>query len=195
MSVVNILYNKQLIELAGENGIAAYGVIMYVAFIFAAIFTGYSIGTAPIIGYNYGAANHDELKNLFKKSRIIIGITGIVLTFIAITLSSPLSFLFVGYDKELFEMTKHGFILYSLSFLISGFNIFGSSFFTALNNGIISATISFSRTLVFQIIVVLTLPIILGIDGIWMSVVVSEILSLTVTVIFFITQRKRYHYV
>lgn len=194
MSVVNILYNGQLMQLAGENGIAAYGVIMYVGFIFAAIFIGYSIGTAPIIGYNYGAANHSELKNLFKKSRIVIGITGIALTFIAITLSTPLSSLFVGYDAELFEMTKHGFTLYSLSFLILGFNIFGSAFFTALNNGIISAVISFLRTLVFQIIVVLTLPLILGIDGIWLSVVMSEILSLIVTFIFFITQKKHYHY-
>lgn len=194
MSVVNILYNWQLMQLAGENGIAAYGVIMYVGFIFAAIFIGYSIGTAPIIGYNYGAANHSELKNLFKKSRIVIGITGIALTFIAITLSTPLSSLFVGYDAELFEMTKHGFTLYSLSFLILGFNIFGSAFFTALNNGIISAVISFLRTLIFQIIVVLTLPLILGIDGIWLSVVMSEILSLIVTFIFFITQKKHYHY-
>lgn len=194
MSLVNMLYNFQLMRLVGENGVAAYGVIMYVNLIFVSIFLGYSIGSAPIVGYHYGAANHGELKSLFRKSLTLIGIAGIVLTLLAVGLSGPLSKIFVGYDEELFALTKHGFRLYSLSFLVTGFNIFGSAFFTALNNGVVSATISFLRTLLFQIIVVLVLPIFLGINGIWLAIVVAELMALVVTILFFITKRKQYHY-
>ena len=193
-SLVNILYNFQLMRLVGEDGVAAYGVIMYVNFIFMGIFLGYSIGSAPIIGYHYGAANHVELKSLFRKSLTLIGIAGIVLTLLAVGLSGSLAKIFVGYDEKLFALTKHGFQLYSLSFLVTGFNIFGSAFFTALNNGAVSATISFLRTLLFQIIVVLILPIFLGINGIWLAIVVAELMALVVTVLFFITKRKQYHY-
>lgn len=194
MSLVNMLYNFQLMRLVGENGVAAYGVIMYVNLIFVSIFLGYSIGSAPIVGYHYGAANHGELKSLFRKSLTLIGIAGIVLTLLAVGLSGPLSKIFVGYDEELFALTKHGFRLYSLSFLVTGFNIFGSAFFTALNNGVVSATISFLRTLLFQIIVVLVLPIFIGINGIWLAIVVAELMALVVTMLFFITKRKQYHY-
>lgn len=194
MSLVNMLYNFQLMRLVGENGVAAYGVIMYVNLIFVSIFLGYSIGSAPIVGYHYGAANHGELKSLFRKSLTLIGIAGIVLTLLAVGLSGPLSKVFVGYDAELFALTKHGFRLYSLSFLVTGFNIFGSAFFTALNNGAVSATISFLRTLLFQIIVVLILPIFIGINGIWLAIVVAELMALVVTVLFFITKQKQYHY-
>lgn len=193
-SIVNILYNFQLMKIVGENGVAAYGVIMYVNFIFLAIYIGYSIGSAPVVGYHYGAANYDELKNLLKKSITIVGIFGFVLTFSAIVLSSPLSKIFVGYDAELFEMTKHGFRLYSLSFLVSGFNVFGSAFFTALNDGVISAAISFLRTLLFQVVVVLILPIILGLNGIWLAVTVAELLTVVITVIFFVKNKNKYHY-
>lgn len=193
-SIVNILYNFQLMKIAGEDGVAAYGVIMYVNFIFLAIYIGYSIGSAPVVGYHYGAANYDELKNLLKKSIAIVGVFGFVLTLSAIVLSSPLSKIFVGYDIELFEMTKHGFRLYALSFLVSGFNVFGSAFFTALNDGVISAAISFLRTLFFQVIVVLILPIILGLNGIWLAVAVAELFTVIITVIFFVKNKKRYHY-
>ena len=194
MSLVNILYNYQLMNIAGEDGVAAYGVIMYVNFIFAAIFIGYSIGCAPIVGYHYGAGNHEELKNLFRKSIAIVSLLGIVLTVAAAGLSQPLSKIFVGYDPALSQMTSHGFQLYSLSFLAVGVNIFGSGFFTALNNGAVSATISFLRTLVFQVAAILVLPLLLGLDGIWLAVVAAELLALVVTAIFFFTKRKRYHY-
>ncbi len=193
-SIVNILYNFQLMKIAGEDGVAAYGVIMYVNFIFMAIYIGYSIGSAPVVGYHYGAANYDELKNLLKKSLTIVGIFGVVLTFSAVILASPLSKIFVGYDAELFEMTKHGFRLYSLSFLVSGFNVFGSAFFTALNDGVISAAISFLRTLFFQVIVVLILPIILGLNGIWLAVTVAELFTVIVTFILFVKNKNKYHY-
>lgn len=193
-SLVNMLYNFQLMRFAGEDGVAAYGVIMYVNFIFIAIFIGYSIGSAPIVGYNYGSGNTAELKSLFKKSLIIIGVSGVVLTAAAIALSSPLSRLFVGYDEGLFELTKRGLMLYSLSFIICGFNIFGSSFFTALNNGLVSAAISFLRTLIFQIAVVLLLPMLLGIDGVWLSITGAELLALFVTIFFFIKMKSKYHY-
>lgn len=193
-SVIGVLYNLQLIHLAGENGIAAYGVILYVNFIFNAIFFGYAIGSAPVIGYHYGAENHPELKNLFKKSMTFIGVCGVSLTGLALLVSAPLSKIFVGYDADLFEITVHGFRLFALSFLMGGMNIFGSAFFTALNNGLVSATISFARTLLFQSVMVLVLPLLLGIDGIWLAVGVAELLALLVTVLFYIKMKKRYHF-
>lgn len=194
MSVVNILYNFQLMRLAGENGVAAYGVVMYVNFIFMAIFLGYSIGSAPIVGYHYGAQNHAELKNLFKKSLTLVVGAGLVLTAVAELFSGVLVGIFVRYDPELYAMTTHGFRLYALAFLMMGVNVWGSAFFTALNNGAVSAAISFLRTLVFQIAAVLLLPLLLGINGIWLAVVVAEGLALFVTIAFFAAQRKRYHY-
>ena len=194
MSVVNMLYNKQILKLAGENGVAAYGVIMYVNFIFVAVFIGYSIGTAPIIGFNYGANNTAELKNIFKKSMYIIAIDAVVMTGLAMLLAHPLALIYVGYNAELLAMTENGFKIYSISFLIMGFNIYGSSFFTALNNGAVSATISFLRTLVFQIICVLVLPIFWGLNGVWLSVCLAETFSLLVTVFFWIKKKNVYHY-
>lgn len=193
-SIVNSLYNVQLMKFAGENGVAAYGTIMYVNFIFVSTFLGYAIGSAPIVSYHYGAGNHSELQNLFKKSLKLIGGWGIWLVVLAQFIAGPLAKIFVGYDQELFELTKQGFQIFCLTFLINGFNIYGSSFFTALNNGLLSAVISFLRTLVFQLSVLLILPMILGIDGIWGSVFIAELLTLCVTVTFFIKQRKRYHY-
>lgn len=194
MSIVNSLYNLQLISIAGENGVAAYGTIMYVNFIFIAIFLGYSIGSAPIIGYHYGAGSHDELKNLLRMSLSIVGICGILLILLAQIMAAPLAGIFVGYDSELAAVTCHGFRLYAVSFLICGFNIFGSAFFTALGNGIVSAAISFLRTLVFQTAVLLTLPLILGINGIWLAMAVAEALTLIITVWFLVNRRKQYHY-
>lgn len=194
MSLVGILYNIQLMKLAGENGIAAYGAIMYVAFIFAAVFIGYSIGSAPIIGYNYGAKNDSELKNVFKKSLIIIGTFGVILTIVAELSAFSLAKVFVGYDAELLEMTYRGFAIYSVSFLFCGFSIWSSSFFTALNNGVISAAISFLRTLVFEVVSVLVLPMFFGIYGIWSSVIMAEMMAILVTIIFLIKLRKRYGY-
>lgn len=194
MSVVNALYNIQLMKIAGENGVAAYGAVMYVNFIFVATFLGYSIGCAPIVSYHYGAGNHAELKNMYKKSMSIILSWGVILFALAQFLAPVLSKVFVGYNAGLYAMTLHGFRVYAIAFLIIGINIFGSSFFTALNNGLISAVISFLRTLVFQIIMVLTLPIFFGINGIWSAISVAEALTLIITVTFFVRQKDRYHY-
>lgn len=195
MSLVSMLYNLQLLKFAGENGVAAYGVIMYVQFIFIAIFIGYNIGTAPIIGYNYGAQNHKEMQNIFKKSMILTVSAGLVLMVSAFVLAAPLAKVFVGYDAELFEMTKRGFEFYAVSFFLCGFNIFGSSFFTALSNGPVSAVISFLRTVVFQVAAVLVLPVFFGIDGVWASISVAELLALAVTGFFLVKLSSRYHYV
>lgn len=195
MSIVSMLYNYQLIKVAGENGIAAYGVIMYVQFIFIAIYIGYAIGTAPIISYNYGAGNHKELQNLFKKSAVIVSNSSVILTVVALLMAGILSGIFVSYDPELFEMTKRGFALCSFSFLFSGIGIFGSSLFTALNNGVVSAVISFLRSVIFQVIAVLVLPIFWGIDGIWASVSLAELAGMMITLVFVVALRKRYHYV
>lgn len=193
-SIVSMLFNWQLLQIAKENGVAAYGVIMYAGFIFAAIFIGYSIGTAPIISYHYGAGNHDELKNLLKKSLIILSVLGIVMTAATEIFARPLSGLFVGSDEAMLDLTANGMKLYGISFLIFGINIFASSFFTALNDGLISALISFIRTLVFQVAAILIMPILFGINGVWLSVVAAEILSLIVSVTFLITQKKKYKY-
>lgn len=194
MSVVSMLYNVQLMKYAGENGVAAYGVLMYVSMIFQAVFIGYSVGSAPIIGYNYGAQNHSELKGLLKNGFLFIGICAVFMFAAGELLSRPLSLMFVGYDEELLDMTAHAFSIFSFSFLLSGFSIFGSSYFTALNDGLTSALISFLRTLVFQIAAVLLFPIIFDLDGIWFSIVAAEIMSVTVTMLFLILKRKKYGY-
>lgn len=194
MSLVNILYNFQLMRYIGEDGVAAYGIIMYVSFIFAAIFIGYSIGSAPVIGYHYGAGNHAELKGLFRKSLCLIALWNILLTALAVLTAQPLAQIFVGYDVGLTALTKRALCLYSLSFLVMGVNIFGSAFFTALGNGVVSAAVSFLRTLVFQVAAVLLLPLLLGLDGIWLAIVAAELLALAVTVFFFIKKGEYYHY-
>lgn len=194
-SIVNILYNLQLMKLAGENGVAAFGTIMYVNFIFIAIFIGYSIGSAPLIGWHYGAGNHDEMKNLFRKSLFLMGIFGILLVIAAEFMAVPLSKIFVGYDPELFDLTCHAFRYYAFSFLVIGFNIFASAFFTALSNGIVSAAISFLRTFVFQVAMIFLLPLLFDLDGIWMAITAAEALTLIITIVFFVTQRTHYHYV
>ncbi len=193
-SLVNILYNFQLMKLAGADGVAAFGVIMYVNFIFVAVFMGYSVGSAPIVSYHYGAGNDAELHNLYRKSKNILIVAGIVLTIAAEILSMPLVRIFVNYDKELLLMTVRGFRLFSFSFLIMGINIWASSFFTALNNGFVSAAISFLRTFLFQVAAVCFLPLIIGIDGVWTSVLAAETMALAVTIIFLIKEKKKYRY-
>ena len=198
MSVVSMLYNLQLLKLSGENGVAAYGVVMYVSFMFVAVFLGYSIGSAPIISFHYGADNREELRGLLRKSLVITGSLSVALTLAAELLARPFSVLFVGYDPVLLEMTTRAFALYSLSYLLTGFNIFGSAFFTALNDGLTSAAISFLRTMVFQTSAVLVLPMLLPahlkLDGIWLSIVVAEMLAMAVTTFFLLRKRQKYGY-
>lgn len=193
-SVVGIVYNFQLLKYLGENGVSAYGVLMYVQFIFIAIFVGYSIGCAPVVSFHYGAGNHSELQSLLKKSTRIVGSLSIILTVLALALAHPLAKMFVGYDAELLAITSHAFKLFSFSFLLAGFNIFASSFFTALNNGAISAAISFLRTLIFQTSSVLILPLILGVDGLWGANVAAEIFAFVISLAFLVANRKKYHY-
>ena len=194
MNIVGILYNLQLLKYAGENGIAAYGVMMYVSFAFSGAFIGYSIGSAPLFGYNDGAQNHAELKSLLKKSLIMIGIFAALMVILAEVLATPLAKIFVSYDAELLELTVSGFRIYAISFLFMGYAIFGSGFFTALNDGVTSAIISFLRTLVFQIASVILLPLVWGIDGIWYSVVVAEGMAVVISAIFLVKKRTKYHY-
>ena len=194
MSLVGMLYNLQLMKFAGENGVAAYGVIMYVNFIFIAIFLGYAYGSAPIVAFNYGARRTEELQNVLKKSlKLILG-TGISLFLIATVFAGVLSGLFVGYDAELYRLTVRGFHLYAISFLLCGFNIYGSSFFTALNNGVVSAAISFLRTVVFEVAAVLILPLFFGLDGVWCAITVAELASILITIGAFSALRRRYQY-
>lgn len=193
-SVVSMLYNFQLLKYSGENGVAAYGVVMYTQMIFAAIFLGYTIGSGPIISYHYGAGNHAELKNMLKKSIFIMSGSGVAMLLLAWLLATPLSTVFVGYDAELFLITKHALTIYAVSFTINGINIFASSFFTALSDGGVSAAIAFLRTLVFQTLAVLILPFLLGLDGIWWAITVAESLALAVSAAFLILKRKKYHY-
>ena len=194
MSVVSMLYNFRLIRFAGENGVAAYGVIMYVGFVFAAIFFGYTLGSSPIVSYHFGTGNRSELKNIFRKSIVFIAVIGIAMTAAAMLSADGIARIFVGYDEELRELTIRALTLYSIAFLFTGFNIFGSAFFTALNDGFISALISFLRTLVFQVAAVLVLPSLFGIDGVWLAVTAAECAALAVTIACFIKMRKTYGY-
>ena len=193
-SLVGMLYNFQLMRLIGEDGVSAYGVLMYVQFIFVAIFIGYSIGSAPVVSFHFGAQNHDELKSLLRKSVLLMSSGGVLLTVAARLLAALLAHLFVGYDAVLFDLTTHAFRLFSWSFLLAGFNIFTSGFFTALNNGAISAAISFLRTLVFQTASVLILPLLLGVDGIWWAITVAEIFAFLISLLFLFLKRNKYHY-
>ena len=193
-SLVSMLYNFQLMRLAGQNGIAAYGAVMYVEFAFIAVFIGYSIGTAPIVSYHYGSENHNEVKNMLQKSFKIMSILGITMMVLAQILASPLAKVFVGYDKKLFDMTVHGFRLFSFYFILAGINIYASSFFTALNNGMISAIISFSRTLGFETLAVIILPIFLQLDGVWLAITVAEICAFVISISFLIAKKEKYHY-
>ena len=194
MSLVNILFNMKLMELIGANGVTAYGIIMYVGFLFVGTYVGFSVGSAPIIGYHYGAENKEELKSLLNKSLKLLGVVAIVMTLLSELFARPLASIFVSYDENLLKLTVNAIRLYSLSYIISWFNIYSSSFFTALNNGFISALISFLRTLVFQIIIILILPELIGINGIWLSVFVAEALSLVVSVTCLIKNKKKYEY-
>lgn len=193
-SLIGILYNAQLMRFLGEDGVATYGVLMYVQFIFVAIDIGYSIGCAPIISYHYGARNHPELRNLLTKGLKVMGILGIVMTIAAISLSGTLANIFVGYDATLCELTRHAFHLFSFAFLLAGFNIFLSSFFTALNNGGVSAAISFLRTLVFQAASVILLPMALDVDGLWWAASAAEALAFVVSIGFLLAMKGKYHY-
>lgn len=193
-STVSMLYNFQLLRLIGENGVSAYGVLMYVQFIFIAISIGYSIGSAPVISYHYGAGNHAELKNMLRKSTVLMLGSGILLSCLAVCLSAPLAKIFVGYDADLYNLTTHAFRLFAFSFLLAGFNLFASGFFTALNNGGISACISFLRALVFQALSVMILPLFIGVDGIWLAITVAEVCACIISIGFLAAKRNVYHY-
>lgn len=194
MSIVGMLYNAQLMKYAGEDGVAAYGTIMYVNFIFLAVFIGYATGVAPVISYHYGAGNKKELNSLLKKSSVIILVSSAVMFAISEFMANPLASAFVGYDETLLAMTVHAFTIYAFSFIFAGVSIYGSAFFTALNDGLTSALISFLRTLLFECAAVMILPLICGLDGIWYSIVVAEFMAVAVTLFFIVFKRKKFGY-
>ena len=193
-SIVGVLYNFQLMEAAGENGVAAYGVIMYAAFLFVAVFVGYAVGSAPIVSFHYGARNHAEVHNLYQKSLRLIAVVAVSMTAVSMVLIPYVARIFVGYDAQLLALTSRAFRLYALSFLIMGFNVYASSFFTALGDGVTSALISFLRTLVFQLAALLLLPALWGIDGVWLAVTAAELAALAVSVYMFVTKDQKFHY-
>lgn len=190
MSLIVMLYNTQLLRLAGENGVAAYGVVMYVDFIFISIFIGYAVGGAPPISFHFGAGNRSELRSFLRKGLVLMSITGVLLAVTAFALAPFLSRLFVGYDAELYAMTLRAFRFYTISFLFAGINIFTSSFFTALNNGLVSALLAFSRTLVFQISALYLLPLWLGLDGVWLAITVADLPAIAMAIIFLVRERR-----
>ena len=194
MSLVNILYNYQLLRFAGEDGVAAYGVIMYASFLFVAVFVGYAVGSAPIVSYHYGANNRKEVNNLYRKSLKLIGVVAVGMTIGSMFIIPHVARFFVGYDENLLILTTRAFRLYGLSFLIMGFNVYASSFFTALGDGVTSALISFLRTLLFQVAAVFALPALMGMDGIWLAVTAAELAALGVSVYMFVTKDRKFHY-
>ena len=194
MSLVNILYNFQLLRLVGEDGVAAYGVIMYAAFLFVAVFVGYAVGSAPIVSFHYGARNHAEVHNLYRKSLRLIAVVAVTLTAASMVIIPYVARIFVGYDVQLLALTSHAFRVYALNFFLMGFNVYGSSFFTALGDGVTSALISFLRTLLFQLLALILLPLVLGMEGVWLAVTVAEAGALCVTVLMFVRKDKVFHY-
>lgn len=193
-SIVSTLYNYQLMVMVGPDGVAAYGVVMYMFFVFNAVFFGFSMGVGPVISFHYGACNYDEMKGLFRRSMVMTGVAGVIMFALSQLLAVPLVNLFVGYDLHLAAITEHGLRIYAISFLISGINIFGSAFFTALNNGKVSAFISFMRSLVFETSTVIILPIFFGAEGIWFAIIVAETCALIITALMMFLLSKRYHY-
>ena len=194
MSIVTMLYNWQLLRLMGADGVTVFGIIMYVSFIFVALFLGYSMGSAPIVSFHYGAGNQEELRGLFRRSLTIILSMSVGLTLLAIVLAKPLAMIFVSYDPALLSVTTRALAIYAVSYLLTGFNIYASSFFTALNDGLVSALISFARTLVFQVLAVLTLPLLWEADGIWAAVILAEGLAAILSLACFLRFRKKYGY-
>ncbi len=194
MSVINVLYNLELMKMIGSDGVVAYGIIQYIAFVFVGAYLGYAFGITPVLGYQYGANNHKELKNLLKKSLILIAIAAFVLTILAEMMANLLASIFVSYSIELMTLTSHAIRIYSLSFLVAGFNIFASSFFTALNNGLISGLLSFVRTFVFQVVSIIVMPLLFGLDGIWAAILVAEVGALFVSAFFLNKEKKKYGY-
>lgn len=194
-NIVSIMYNYQLMKYYGENGVAAYGTIMYLNFMFTSLFIGYSIGSAPIVGYNYGAENNKELQNIFKKSLTILFGASAIITLASVFLAGPIANIYVGYDEGLYDLTVMAFRLFATSYLIVGYNIYASAFFTALNNGLVSAIISFLRTLLFQIVCIFALPLLFGKQAIWLSITVAEAFALVMSAVFIFTQNKKYHYI
>ena len=193
-SITGILYNLQLMKCAGEDGVAAYGVVMYAAFVFLGVFNGYSQGSSPIMGYHYGAQNHREMRNVLKRSLILPGSAAVVLTALAILLARPIASVFVGYDAALLGMTTHAFTICATPFLVMWFNMYTSCFFTALNDGAVSAAISFMRALVLPVICIIVMPMLWKLDGVWYSLVGSEILGVFVSLYFLLSKRKKYRY-
>lgn len=193
-SIMNMIYNYQLLRLAGEDGVVAYGAIMYIYMIFTGVFFGYSIGSSPIVGYHYGAKNTNELKNMFKKGLVLMAVIGVGLFATAEVFNKPLIKIFTGYSEELFSMASHGFRFYAIAFIFMGFNIWASGFFTALSNGAVSATISFVRSFGIQIAAIFILPLFMGLDGVWLAIVVAEFVSLFPSVFFLLHFRNRYQY-
>ena len=193
-SIAAMVYNFQLLKFLGEDGVSAYGVIMYVGFIFVAIFVGYSIGSAPIISFHFGAENREELKNMFRKSYLLMAVWGIAMALAAYLLAGPLAKLFVGYDRQLCELTVHAMRLHCLAFLFTGANIFTSSLFTALNDGTVSAAVSFARSMVLQIATVLLLPGLMGPDGLWLAALATDTCALVINICVLGGNRKKYGY-
>ena len=194
LSIVSICYNLQLMRLIGEKGVAIYGILMYIGFVYASVFIGFNIAISPVISYNYGAQNHDELRRLLRKSLVLLFVAGTILTILSEVLSGPMAGIFFSYDPELKSLTAHAIRLYMISFMICGLNMFVSAFFTALNNGIVSAVAAFTRTLIFELGSVFILPLIWGLDGVWLAVDLADVLALIMSAIFLFTFRSRYKY-
>ncbi len=193
-SLIGILYNIQLMRLVGESGVAAFSVMMYVDFSFAAVFLGFSMGSGPIVSYHYGAGNVVELKSILRKSLTVIGAAAVLMVALAELLSRPLAMAFVGYSPALMEMTVHGFRIFAWGYLFSGLGIYGSSFFTSLCYGVVSALISFLRTFLFRGGMVLLLPLFLELDGIWLAGVAADLLGAFTAGALIWKYRKQYHY-
>ena len=192
MSLVGMVYNIQLLRLLGENGVSAYGVIMYVSLLFSAIFIGYEIACSPLMSFQNGAGNTCEKRSLFKKSMLIISVASVILFVIGESCAYPIAYIFTGYNQDLCDLTVMAFRMYACSFLFMGIAMYGSAFFTSLENGLISAIISFVRTLVCELGAVIILPYLFGAQAIWLSFVVAEIVAALLSGLLIVAFSRKY---
>ena len=192
--LASVMYNYKLMELTGLNGVAAYGVLMNVGFLFGSVFLGFAVGSAPLFTYKYEREDHDELHSLFIKSTISVVLMGFLLYGVACMIEGPFAAEFFGGDELLITMTEEAFALHSLSYMVMGLAVFASAFFTAIHDSRVSFLISFLRTLLFEVLAILLLPMLFDLNGVWAASLTSEVLTLLVTVGLLISKKEKYQY-
>ncbi len=192
--IITMMFNWTMLHYVGEDGVAAVTIIMYVLMFASSLYTGYSYGVAPMISYYYGEQNHGKLKKLVAVSMRVIAEISLVTVAASFLLTKPLVSVFARPDNPVYDLAVTGNRICTIALLFIGFNIFASGMFTALSNGVVSAVLAFSRSFVFMLITMIVLPLILGVNGIWLATPAAELMALALSAVMFLKYRKRYGY-